>query len=142
MIRQGHLRCEAILCLIAARVAVRVLPFRTLARSFERHVRTPELDGPARDLVRAEVRRAVYRAALGLPGTDCFPRAIAAQAMLRRRGVATTLYWGAATIPGEGLVGHVWLKDGEIGVQGSRASGRYSALASFSPATTHQRSPA
>jgi len=30
----------------------------------------------------------------------CFPRAIAAQAMLRRRGVSTTLYYGAASQEG------------------------------------------
>ncbi len=130
--RERWLRLEALGYLLVARVALKTVPFRWLTRVFERESRLPELEGPARDEVRAEVRRAISQAARLLPGTVCFPKAIAAQAMLRRRAVATTLYCGAATIPGRGLVTHVWLQDRDFGVAGHRVSGQYQPLARYS----------
>ncbi len=129
-------QAEALAYLVAARVVLWVIPFRWLAPLFELSPRGPELEGDARKRARDEVRRAVHVAAERLPGTTCFPKAIAAQAMMRRRRVATTLYWGAATLPGEGLAAHVWVQDGDVGVQGKRVSGAYTALAAYSGATT------
>jgi hypothetical protein len=138
--RERRRRIEAFAYLLAARIALRVLPFRWLTPIFEREPRVPELEGPERDEVRAEVRRAIHRTARLLPGTACFPKAIAAQAMLRRRAVATTLYCGAARIPGEGLVTHVWLQDGDVGVAGHRVSRDYEPLAQYSAHTSKTRS--
>lgn len=127
-----RLRWEAAGTLLAARLAIRFVPFRWLVRLFEWPPWAPELEGYERDRVRAEVRNAVYHAARRLPGTVCYPQAVAAQMMLRRRGVSTTLYCGAASMSGVGLSAHVWLQDGEHGVAGKSASHRYQALARFS----------
>lgn len=131
-----RVQVEAAMYLLAARVALWAIPFRWLAPLFELSPRGLELEGDDRTRARNEVRRAVQVAALRLPGTTCFPKAIAAQAMMRRRRVATTLYWGAATLPGKGLAAHVWLQDGDVGVQGKRVSGSYKPLAAYSGAKT------
>jgi hypothetical protein len=139
--RERRLRWESIAHLVVARMMLKLVPFRWLTPLLELSPRGPELDGVARRQARDDVRRAVHCAAERVPGTFCFPKAIAAQAMLRRRGVTTTLYWGAATIPGQGLAGHVWVQDGEVGVQGRRPPGRYKPLANYSGDTGSRRVP-
>src|SRR5271163_3892061 len=88
---------EAFLYLVSARVMLLLLSFRQLTRFFNRSSpteRTPANSERAR--LRQDVRWAIARAAEYLPGeTACFPRGIAAQAMLRRRGCNATLYYGA-----------------------------------------------
>ena len=114
---------EALLFLMVARLVLRWLPFRQLTRLLSRPV-PKELLGQARRQARREVRRALlvlWRRG-PLPST-CFHRGIAAQLMLRRRGVASVLYYGAATLPGRGLTGHVWVRDGAAWVVG-RAGAR------------------
>jgi hypothetical protein len=123
---------EAAAYLAVARLAIRTIPFRWLVRFFERPVRTPELDGTARAAAREEVRAAIRGAGKRLPGgAVCFPRAFAAQAMLRRRGVSTTLYCGARRFPRRGLRAHVWLADGEHPVTGVHASAGHVPLAQY-----------
>lgn len=61
----------------------------------------------------------------------CFPRGFAAQAMLRRRGITTTVYYGAASRSGRGLVTHVWVQDGAEGVMGLRAATGYKVIAKY-----------
>jgi hypothetical protein len=123
---------EAALWLLAARLALRVLPFRWLAKFFERPPKAPEVVGAERERLREEVRWAIHRATRQLPGkTVCFPRAITAQVMLRRRGMGTTLYYGAAKVPGQGLMTHVWVQDGNEGVIGHLMARGYHTLARY-----------
>jgi Transglutaminase-like superfamily len=130
--RERRLQLEAAAYLLAARAAVRIVPFRWLCRLVERPLRPTELRGDARSDARAEVRRAIRRANRRLPGTTvCFPWAIAAHEMLRRRGVPTVMYCGAATSSATGLTAHVWLQDGDVGVAGYQASRGYLTLARF-----------
>ncbi len=131
-LKRRALCIEAALLLIAAKIALRLVPFARLARTFERPARGPELGGPQRERLILEVRRAIFGAAHALPGRYvCFPRGIAAQIMLRRRGVSTTLIYGAATLPGRGLTGHVWVMDGENGVIGHKSADGYHVLARY-----------
>ena len=132
MSRPRLLRLEAIVHLAAARLAVRLLPYRVLTRLFERSARRPEFAGSERARTCLEVRAAIERASRRLPGSVCLPRAIAAQAMLRRRGITTTLYLGVATSATAPHRSHAWLMDGQLGVAGTRASGDYRAVASYS----------
>lgn len=123
---------EAALILVAAKMALQVVPFARLRPFFEKRVRGPELSGEARRRAVSQVRDAIFVAAQALPGQYvCFPRGIAAQAMLRRRGVSTTLYYGAATFPEKGLTGHVWVLDGEEDVIGSAQAPDYHVLARY-----------
>lgn len=70
----------------------------------------------------------------------CFPRTFAAQAMLRRRGVTTTLYYGATTRADAGkLLTHVWLQDGEKGIVDHENCSQFQVLARYSPLPQTQR---
>ena len=123
---------EAALWLLAARLALRVLPFRWLARLFERPPKGPEVVRAERARLRKEVRWAIHMATRQLPGrVVCFPRAVTAQVMLRRRGVGTTLYYGAATEAEGGLTTHVWVQDGAEGVIGHLMARGYQTLARY-----------
>jgi len=80
----------------------------------------------------------INEAAGFLPGeTTCFVRAIAAQSILRRLGMGTTLYYGAATLPDSGLTAHVWLQDGTAGIIGHDMPRHYHILARY-PDKTHE----
>jgi hypothetical protein len=126
------LAIEAALCLLLASIALRLLPFRVLEWFFAHLPRQPEIAGAARTQVREEVRWAVKFATVRLQiRATCFARAIAAQGMLRRRGIGTTLYYGAATQPGHGLTAHVWLMDGDSGVVGHLRAKGYHVLACY-----------
>ncbi len=126
---------ETTLHLVLARQALRYLPFRWLVWWFERPARRPELQGAARQAACQEVRLAIYytNLALGLNAV-CFPRSMAAQTMLRRRGVSTTLYYGAATLTDEGkLMAHVWLQDGDIDILAHNENSPFHILARYAP---------
>lgn len=123
---------EAAFDLILARFALRVLPFRRLKPFLARCVKRPEVSGPARKRLRADVVWAIGAAARRLPGkVVCFPRAIVAQAMLRRRGVGTTLYYGVTTLTEPGPTAHVWVQDGDEGVVGFGQKSWYRVLACY-----------
>ena len=132
------LQLEAAVYLLAARFAIRVIPFRWLTRLFERPPRGPGIQGSARAAARQEVRRAIVRTSPRLPGrTMCFPQAVAAQAMLRRRGVGTVIFCGAASARRDGLSVHVWCKDGDIGVTGYPVGRQFTELVRY-PAINHE----
>jgi hypothetical protein len=58
----------------------------------------------------------------------CLEQAIAAKAMLRRRGIASTLYLGVTRDP---VGAHAWLRVGDVNVTGGRDVARYAVVASF-----------
>lgn len=126
---------EAASYLTAASLAIRFVPFRRLIPLFTRALPCAEVTGAARAQAIADVRRAVLGAAARLPNRPvCFPRAIAAQAMLRRRGVVTTMCYGVNTSPDRGLNAHVWLNAGDEGVVGQEISAQFPVIATYSNA--------
>ena len=123
---------EARLYLLGARLAIRLLPFRRMVPFFERPAARPEQTGAARAQSIKDVRWAIWTATRHQrERVVCFPRAIAAQAMLRRRGVSTTLYYGAASKADKGLSAHVWVQDGETDVVGKRSAAGVKVLARY-----------
>lgn len=132
---------EAALWLGAARLALALVPFPQLMGLLTRPPRRAELSGAARAQARQAVRAAilaVWRRAPAL--TTCLHRAMAAQLMLRRRGVSTTLYYGAAVTPARGLEIHAWLQDGVEGVIGLEPTRhqRFQTIACYAPARPDQ----
>ncbi len=141
--------------LLVARLALRVISFRRLTWFFELPPRSPEqtyaerewrrlhslteyavlkeeIVGAEREVYRQGVQWLIFEAAWFLPGqTVCFPRAIVAQAILRRLGMGTTLYYGAATLPERGLTAHVWLQDGNEMIVGHCDGQDYHILARY-----------
>jgi len=124
---------EATLCLAIAALAIAGLPFRQVGRLAARPVRRSE---PApqerlRDVKR--IRWAIVVAARRVPWRAlCFQQGLAAQFMLRRRGVPSVLYYGVAP-QRNGLSAHVWVRDGEVNVIGGEVASRYAQLAAFPP---------
>jgi hypothetical protein len=113
--------------MIASSAAIRLISLRRLAGM---------LGGaptaiPASSSEIASIRRAVHAWSRRLPWrTMCFEEGVAAHWMLRRRELASTLYYGAATIDGE-LKAHVWVKSGERDVVGCEIADDYALLARF-----------
>jgi hypothetical protein len=122
------LLAEAGAIMIAASLAVRLVPFRTLAERLGKGVKGQA----AADAETAYwLRRAVLAWAKRLPWrTLCFEQGLAAFALLRRRRLAATLHYGAATIDGE-LKAHVWVTSGETELVGGEAKDNYGVLARF-----------
>ncbi len=128
------LLAEASVLLVFSRILLIMLPFRRLVGLFNITCDPGRMDAAARERQRRQIGWAIGRAALHLPGqTVCFPRGITAQIMCRRRGIDTTLYYGAKTLPDHGLTAHVWVLDGEVGVVGHEEAGLYNVLATFPP---------
>ena len=130
--RRRLLLAEAVASLAAAWLAIHTLPYRWLIQGFRRPFRGPQVQGEGRAFRVHEVRWAVDAASRGLPWRVlCFPRAVAAWWMLRRRGVATVLYYGGLTTPERGLSTHVWLQDGNSGVVGLAEAEGFAVLARY-----------
>jgi hypothetical protein len=53
--------------------------------------------------------------------------------MLRRRGIPSVLYYGAAQDNRTGLSTHVWVRDGDLMVVGGEIAHRFAILATFPP---------
>ena len=126
--RDGARVAEAVAYLALARVAVIALPFRVLARRLGvRHAETPATAGthPASRriawAIAAAARRVPWR-------SECLEQAIAAKAMLRRRGIASTLYLGMTRDP---VGAHAWLRVGDMNVTGGPDVASYAVVASF-----------
>jgi len=128
--RRQLLVMEAALTMLAARIALAIVPFGRLSRRFGRFVSPadagldldPGLRGMATPRETLAVRRvgwAVRTVSPNLPfRAVCLQQAIAAQAMLRRRGVASVMHFG---IDAEGQAlpqSHAWLSAAGIGVTG------------------------
>ena len=122
------LLAEAGVAILAASLAVRLVPFRTLAERLGRGERGAF---PADAETAYWLRRAVLAWARRLPWRAlCFEQGLAAFALLRRRGLDSTLHYGAATIAGK-LEAHVWVTSGDTEVVGCENKEDYGLLARF-----------
>jgi Transglutaminase-like superfamily len=113
------LSVEALVLLIWARASLWMLPFATCRRTLARLC--PLVRRPAHDDsdALATIASAVRRAARCLPGTTCLVEAVAAEAMLRRRGYPATLKFGVRPpVAGARLDAHAWTECGGIVVVG------------------------
>jgi Transglutaminase-like superfamily len=134
---------ETLLCLAFAAVAVAALPFRHIARWASLPTREPVLSEAARTATIERVRWAVMACARRVPWRAlCFEQGLAAQFMLRRRGVPATLHYGAAHDEERGLAAHVWVKDGDVDVTGGEVAARFALLATFPGGMVEKGNPA
>ncbi len=117
--------------LALASVLIAILSFRRIAAlSASQASAAPATQLQARAIARAVAawgRRVPWRAV-------CFQQGLAAQLMLRRRGLAAALHYGAARDDKGHLVAHVWVRSGETDVIGCEGAERYGLLAVFPPA--------
>lgn len=122
---------EAILALTLASVLLRTVAFARLAKRLGRHMAESPSAAPANVEQQAKgVRWAVDLAADHLPWKPvCFPRAVAATVMLRRRGIASTLYFGVDRA--RGLDAHAWVRVGGLIVSGAPVEPRFTVVSTF-----------
>ena len=125
--RQRLLLLEAALFLGLARLALLALPFGRIAPWLQR---SP--DSGTRDTATVlAVGQAVTIAARNVPwNAVCLPQAMAAKAMLARRGQGSALHLGAARA-GDGLTAHAWLVAGGEVVVGEAGIAEVAPLARF-----------
>lgn len=138
-----RLTVEAAAWLVLALGLMALLPFRRIAGWFGKAVDgDAPLAGLADGQSQAEARRigrAVERAVRHLPlNARCLPQAIAAKAMLHRRGIAATMHFGMRLSndgTGSRMEAHAWVTVGETGVVGVPASAGFTVLARFTHET-------
>lgn len=123
------LLAEAGLAIFAASLAIRLRPFERIAASLD----NPSPKGPPADAETAYwVRRSIAAWGRRLPWrAKCFEQGLAAAAMLRRRGLAYALHYGAANRDST-VAAHVWVTSGPVPVVGCENRGDFSLLATFS----------
>jgi hypothetical protein len=106
---ERRLICEAALMLALARLMVLCIPFRFVAPWLRR---APAWASADQKLVLA-VRQAITIAARNVPWIAvCLPQALAAKAMLARRGCGSAFYLGATFDSNGDLIAHAWLVAG------------------------------
>lgn len=127
---------EAFLLLGLARFLVLTIPFRWLARSVGKHMQESPLVANEAELRLARlIGQAVCSAAGNTPWQSvCLPQSVAGQWMLKRRGIAGTLYLGAAKseVRAEQLAAHAWLRCGELIITGASGHRRFTVVSTFS----------
>jgi hypothetical protein len=134
-----RLLIEASLLLLAARAALRVLPFKTIVGLVSRRTPDPPCDENAARALVDRVSWAVQTGARHGPGRAvCFPQAIAAHLLLARRGTRSTIYYGVAKTAAGGLEAHVWVRAGSLAVVGCGAAPRFTLMTTFPPGAALQ----
>lgn len=125
---------EAFLWLAVSGSAVAILPFRQLGHLAALPIRRLEPPQQVRLTKVKRIRWAVVATARRVPWSAlCFQQGLAAQLMLRRRGIPSVLYYGAAQDERTGLSAHVWVRDGDVDVVGCEVAYRFAILATFPP---------
>ena len=122
---------EAVSALVTAGVLLRLMRFSRLAARLGRHMaESPERSDAASTDLALRIRWAVETSARHLPWKPvCLPQAVAAQWMLRRRRIASTLYLGVN--PAEGLDAHAWVRAGTVIVTGGPRQEQFAVVSSF-----------
>jgi Transglutaminase-like superfamily len=125
--RRVYLR-EAAVMLVMAKLAVRVVP---PARLFAWANRPPRhLNRFANDETSWVSWAVEHVGAQPWMNALCLPRALAAHAMLRRRGIASRLCLGVARESGA-VAAHAWVEIGKEKVIGGAEAERFTRLAEF-----------
>ena len=108
--------CEAILTLALARLIVLTVPFRYVAPWLSRGPGTNAID----QALLLRVRQAVTVTGRNVPwNADCLPQAMAAKAMLARRGCGSSFHLGADFDAQGKIIAHAWLVAGGTIVVGA-----------------------
>jgi len=138
--RRRALVVEAVVCLWLARLGLIFVPFPKLARrlgtfvppSDPRALPARAASAPEHARIAQEIGWAVTRSARYLPfSAVCLPQAMAARVMLKRRGVASVMHFGAAKGAGKPLDAHAWLDAAGVEVTGYPVANKFAEIACF-----------
>ena len=120
--------CEAALMLAISRLIIFTVPFGFMAPWFSRAPETSACD----EALLLRVRQAVTTAARNVPwNAVCLPQAMAAKAMLARRGCGSSFHFGAGKDAQGKFIAHAWLVAGGTVVVGAAGIAGMTPLARF-----------
>jgi hypothetical protein len=130
-LRDQALIVEAAASLVLAGLELRTIPFARLARRLGNHmVESARAEDAAVVECARRIRWAVETTARNLPWKPvCFPRAVAATWMLRRRSIPSTLYLGVDA--NRDLDAHAWVRVGGLIVSGAPLERRFTVVSTF-----------
>lgn len=132
--RDPILLTVAVLWLGLARFSVAFFSFRRIGRIATRPLKVLELEKHERLDTIKRIRWAIAAASRRVPWrTMCFEQGLAAHLMLRRRGLPSVLFYGAAPNVEKGLVAHVWVRVGMTDIVGCEIADQFAILAVFPP---------
>lgn len=138
--RERGLLAEAVARLIVARVRIAGQPFRRIAKTLgtfvppaDPRIAAARAPGPADQArVARDVGWAVTRAARHVPfEAVCLPQAMAAHAMLRRRGIDSVMHLGARRSDEKPIDAHAWLDAAGVEVTGYPLSEGMTEIGAF-----------
>jgi hypothetical protein len=122
------LLAEGLAALAAASAAIRLFPFRKVAKAASRNGGAAVPDdarlSKLRWAVTAWSKRVPWRAV-------CFQRGLAFHWMLQRRGIKSRLHYGVSPTGEAGLSAHVWISVGGRLWMGGEEAPRFECLAIF-----------
>lgn len=139
-VRRQALVAEACAAMLAARIRIAARPFAQVARSFGDFTQPDDPRAAARAAatteaearIAREVRWAVRAAAPFMPFRSvCLQQAMAAQKMLRRRGIVSVLHFGAQITDAKPIDAHAWLDAAGVKVTGYPLPAGMHAIACF-----------
>jgi hypothetical protein len=134
------LLAEAVAHLLVARIKVATVPFKKIAKRLGEFVppndaRIASVRAPAppeQARTAEQVGWAVTRAANHIPfKAVCLPQAMAAHAMLRRRGIASAMHFGARRSDEKPIDAHAWLDAAGVEVTGYPLSAGMTEIGCF-----------
>ncbi len=127
-VRRGLL-LEALFCLALARLLVLAVPFGKLVPLLGRPVTTPPVLVAMRPDLALQLGWAVGTMSRYTPWqSTCLVQSLAAQWMLRRRGLVSVLYLGLARHVTRELEAHAWLCHGPVVVTGAQGRERFTII--------------
>lgn len=131
--REQVLYLEALMLTGAARLAMVLLPEpKLMALLGTRREETPLEPVDAANADMKKIGRVVAIISRHTPWkSKCLVQALAARAMLNRRGIENTLYLGVAKDGQNGMVAHAWLRSGTEVVTGGPEYKRFAVVAHF-----------
>lgn len=114
------------------RLAILCLPFRFLSAVLGKYMQeSPVTEDNGKLLAAKRIGRLIETASRYTPWeSKCLVQAIVGKLMLRRRGVANTLYLGTAR-EGQRLVAHAWLRCGDVIITGGYGCKRFISVGNF-----------
>jgi hypothetical protein len=127
---------EAALAIGVSSLAIRLMPFRRLARLLEWTSKYKPTPPGSCELLVGRAGWAIELASRAAPWkTLCFQKGLALHWMMRRRNVETILHYGVARQPEKGLTAHVWISFKGSDVMGGEVADQFACVASFPSAS-------
>lgn len=124
---------EALFALASARLAMFLLPFRSIASWMGTPgAQTSAAASPEELRTAREIGWAVAALARRVPwDSRCLAQALAGSAMLRRRGLQGTVNFGGGRDPSAQLTAHAWLRFGPTIITGATGHEHFQVFTSF-----------